>query len=389
MKTHYHRATLTGLLALLVCAPQAKADGILAVDNPANNGLTRSVYADALAFEGNDSVAMRQYTGKWQGDYTPHSGDNLGLLFARAETGAQWNGFRLGALYRAEAIIKASPDTSDLVWQYHNSSGYDTGRTYQVNYRIEGFEANGARLSKSFQSALGNAWQLSWGAGMSLLNGKQIKVETMTGQVVTLSSTDFNADVIQNSTYSGLDTSGAGKFNPPFGMRPSVSGQGYALDLGLTLRRQDGLRLEAAVNDLAASIRWKNLPNYAANYNSATKYFDTSGYVHFNPTATAQSSYQDLTQTLDPKLWLAAAYPVAGFEAQLATSYTQGEWFPEMGLAYAINPQWRINTSYDTRFGTVQIGLHHTWFDLSLRSDKLALNQAKAYGLSASVHIAF
>lgn len=389
MKPFRHHLTWAALLAALVISSTTKADGLLAVDNPANNGLIRGAYADVQAFEANDSIAMRQYGDDWQGDYSPRGGDNLGLLFVRAETGAQWNGFRLGALYRAEALVHANRDATDLVWQYKNSSGYDVGRTYQINYRIEGFEANGARLSKSFQTDLANNWNMSWGAGVSLLNGKRIKVETMTGQVISLSSTDFNANVTQNSTDSDIDTSGAGKFNPPFGARPDVSGQGYALDLGVILRREDGLRLEAAVNDLAGSINWKNLPNYAANYNTATKYYDANGLVNFNATATAQSSYLSLTQKLDPKLWLAAAYPVAGLEVQLATSYTQGEWFPELGLAYAVSPQWRISTSYDTRFGTLQIAVRNPWLYFSLRSDKLDFSQAKAYGVSGGVQVAF
>lgn len=389
MKQLHFNVTGAWLLAALVTAPTANANGLLAIDNPANNGLTRGAYADIQAFEGNDSVAMRQYDGGWQGDYSSRSGNNLGMLFARAETGAQWNGFRLGVLYRAEAWVDTNRDTTDLVWQYKNSSGYDVNRAYQINYRIEGFEANGARLSKSFQSELASNWHLSWGAGVSLLKGKRVKIETVTGEVISLSSTDFDANAAKSSTDSNFDTSGAGKFNPPYGARPGVSGQGYALDLGLVLQRQDGLRLEAAVNDLAGSLTWKNLPNYAANYNTATKYYDANGYVNFNATATAQSSYQNLTQRLDPKLWLAVAYPVAGFEAQLATSYTQGEWLPELSLAYAINPQWRIHTSYDTRFGTVQIAVRNPWFYLSLRSDKLDFSQGKAYGLSGGVQVAF
>ena len=136
-----------GLFLSVVFPLLGHAEGLLAVDNPARNGQERGVYASLEAFEGNDQVAMRQYGGGWQGDYTPRNGTNLGLLAARAETGVQWQGYRLGALYRAVALVEASRDASDLVRQYKQSNGYDLGRTYQLDYRLKGFEADGAHLS--------------------------------------------------------------------------------------------------------------------------------------------------------------------------------------------------------------------------------------------------
>lgn len=376
-------------LGLGILSPLVHAEGLLAVNNPAKNGLETGAYASAEVFEGNDQIAMAQYGNDWRGDYSPRSGQNLGLLAARGDVGAQWNGYRLGALYRAEALVQANRDTSDLVRQYSSNSGYDAGRSYQIGYQINGFEADGVRLSKSFQQNLNLNWQVSWGAGASLLRGKQVKVETASGQVTTLNAKDFNANVAQTSTDSTLDTSGTGKFNSPYGVRPSVSGQGYALDLGVVLLRQDGLRLEAAVNDLAGRMAWKNLPEYAANYASAIKYYDANGYVRFNPTATAQSSYRDLTQTLDPKVWLAVGYPLGGFELQAASSYTQGFWFPEAGVAYQLNPQWRLNADFDFRFNTVSMSVHHQWFYLALRTQSSDFDQSKAYGVSGGLNIRF
>ncbi len=374
---------------LSLLSPLAYADGLLAVNNPAKNGTQTLAYAEADVFEGNDQVAMRQYGNDWQGDYSPRSGQNIGLLAARFEAGAQWNGYRLGTLYRADALVQANRDTSDLVRQYNNNSGYDAGRRYQINYQIKGFEANGVRLSKSFQQTLNAGWQMSWGGGASALRGKRVKVETAAGQVTTLNAQDFNANATLDSTNSTLDTSGAGKFNPPYGAQPSLSGQGYAFDLGVVLRRQDGLRLEAAVNDLAGRMAWKNLPQYVANYANATKYYDANGYVNFNSTASAQSSYRNLNQALDPKLWLAMGYPLGAFELQAASSYTQGVWLPEVGVAYQVNPQWRLNADFDFRFKTVGVSVRHQWFYLTLRTQNRDFDRSKAYGVSGGVMIPF
>jgi hypothetical protein len=376
-------------LGLGVLSPYACADGLLAVDNPAKNGAATGAYATVEAFGGNDQVAMRQYSKDWQGKYSARDGQNIGLLAARAEAGAQWNGYRLGALYRAEALTEANRDTADLMRQYKTSSGYDAGRTHRIDYAIKGFAADGARLGKSFQMNPGGKWQLDVGVGASWLRGKRVKLETVSGQVMTLNMKDFSANATWDSISSSMDTSGDAQFNPPYGARPSWSGHGFALDVGMLLRREDGLRLEAAVNDLAGRMSWKNLPAYAVNYTSATKYYDADGYVHFDTPATAQSSYRNLNQTLDPKVWLAAGYPIGAFELQAASSYTSGYWFPEFGVGYRVAPQWRLNADYDFRFKTVGISAHHRSLYLGLRTENTKFNQARAYGLTGGASISF
>jgi hypothetical protein len=356
-------------LALLPCA--AAAEGLLAVDNPARNAGAAGGYASLEVFQASDRLSMRGDGKSWLSDSSPRGGTNRGLLAARVEAGAQRDGYRLGVLYRADAMAQANRDTADLVRQYNYNTGYDPGRTYQVDYRIRGFEADGLRLSKSFQGHSGGTWQLDWGVGASWLHGKRVKVETASGQVRTLSTQNFDANVSLDSMDSKVDTSGGGRFNPPFGAHPSLSGQGAALDLGAVWRRQDGLRLEAAVNDLAGRMVWKNLPDYAANYNTATSYYDSLGYVHFNPLLAAQSCYRDFTQTLDPKLRLAVGYPLGAFEMRAAGSYTRGSWFPELGLAYHAGSRWSVSADYDLRFKTVMISLRHPLFQLGVNGSRI------------------
>lgn len=386
MKKFGNRALALGIA---MCSPLAGADGLLALDNPARNGAATAAYAGAEAFEGNDQVAMRQYGKDWKGDYAPRAGQNIGLLAARAEAGVQWDGYRLGVLRRAIGLAQANRDTADLLRQYKTGSGYDGGRAYLVDARVAGFEADGVRLGKRFALAAAGGWQIDWGVAGALLRGRRIRVDLAAGQVVALGARDVGAGAVWSSTDSGTDTSGAGAFNPPFGARPAWSGQGYAVDTGIVLRRQDGLTLEAAVNDLAGRMTWKNLPLHVINYNSANKYYDANGYVHFNALANARSGYRDLSQTLAPKLWLAAGYPVGAFDLQAAGSYTRGYWLPEIGAAWRVAPQWRLVGGYDVRFKTVALTVRHRWFYAGLRSADPDLTRARAYGAQGGLSIPF
>lgn len=274
--------------------------------------------------------------------------------------------------------------------QYKTRSGYDVGRTYLLDYQIRGFEASGARLSKSFQFALDSPWQMELGWGLSYLHGKRLKLASASGQVVTLNTKDFNAGASLNDTDSRVNVGDPAKFNAPFGRLAAPSGQGYALDAGLVLRHRDsGARVELAVADLAGRMSWRDVPNNVTHYSNATKYYDANGYVQFNPSTTRTSSYQNLSQSLDPKLWLAASYPVGNFEVQGATSYTRGYWLPQAGVSYRLNPQWVVKADYDFRFNTLGLSVAHPWFYLGLRLDSTNQTKAKAYGLHGGVAIPF
>ena len=346
--------TLATLCLGLALSCWAQAEGLLAIDNPANNSQSAGAYVTAQAFAGNDQVAISQYGANWQGDYSPRSGTNLGLLVARAEAGVQWQGYRLGALYRADALLETNRDSSDLARQYLNSAGYDTGRNYQLAYQLKGFDAKGLRLSKSFQQALHSGpWQIDLGLGLAYLQGQSVKLQTASGQVMTVNAKDVTANANLSTADSRTNVADALNFNAPYGRLLTPSGEGYAVDVGLVLRHASGLGLEVAVADAAGVMNWKDLPTNAETYNTANKYFDANGFAQFNPTATRTSSYQNLKQTLDPKLWLAANYPLGDFRVQGAASAISGYWFPELSVKYLINPAWQLAAQYDTYFNTL------------------------------------
>lgn len=375
--------------SLLCLTPITYAEGLLAIDNPANIDPDTKAYAVMDAFEGNDQITMREYGAGWQGNYTPRNGTNIGLLAARAETGVHWKGYRWGVLYRAEALVEANRDTSDVVQQYSTQAGYDIGRIYVLDYRIKGFEATGARLSKSMGIAVGDSWQVQAGAGLSYLHGTRLKIETVNGQIVTLNAKDFNAAAQRNTADSTLNVSDLAQFNAPAGRLGEPSGQGYALDVGVVAHHpESGLTLELAIADLVGRIDWMDVPNNVTAYNNATKYYDANGYAQFNSLTTRTSSYRAISQQLSPKLRLAVSYPVGLFWLQGAADYTQGYWFPQLAASYQVNQQWLFKADIDLRFKTLGLLLEHPWFYVGLRSDAFDLGAAKAYGLTAGIHLA-
>lgn len=352
----------------LVCLPvMVCAEGLLGVNNPAKNGFGTGIYAD--------------YNGTSQS--------------LRGEAGAQWGGYRIGVLSRGEAMQASNADTLYILGKLNTGTSMAIGNIYRLDGRIRSFRADGVRLSKSFNTPLRAGWEMDWGGGVSYLRGKRIEIQTVTGQITSISA--GNADFV--ITHEETDSKASSLpsflgapygFSAPFGLQKSPSGQGYALDVGMVLRHNSGLRAELAVNDLAGRMEWKNLPTYKESCNPCQVQNGlppTSGFSF-------ASSYQDMTQKLEPKMLMSMSYPVGHFEVQGATSYTSDSyskesWFPQAGLTYRFSEDWAVNTDYDFRFRSVGVALQQKWFYLGVRTEGDNVNLENFSRVSGGVNIAF
>lgn len=369
--------------------------GLLAVINPSENGEARQAYVTVQAFEGNDQVAMTEYGGDWSGPYTPRNGVNLGLAMVRMESGVQRSGYRLGGIFRAEALLQTNRDSSDLVQQSKTSASYSFNRTYSLDYQINAFQVDGVRFSKAFRFESTGKWQIDGGVSFSKLRGRHISLSNVHGEVVAVTPTEFSGSAKQSVSDSSINTlplTATGvdllSFNAPFGRQAQASGSGYALDLGIVMfHPMTGTRLTVAVDDISGRIDWRDVPTNISSYTTSTKYYDANRYLNSYPSSTRTSSYENIGQTLDPKWLMTFTRPVGNFELLGALNYTQGYWFPQVGISYPVLPKLQIKVDYDVRFGTLGLALEHDFLILSLRSDNQRIEAAKAYGLTASFKI--
>ena len=385
MKKH-----ILGVVLSIGHALPAFAEGVLAVGNPAKNGPQQMAYVSLHGFEANDQVAMRQFDQQWQGDYSPRNGNNLAVLSARAESGVQRDGFRLGALVRAEALVEINRDTSDFLRQYKNNSSYAGGRSYHIDGAIKGFSAAGVTLSKRFQFNPSGQWQVDGGIGLSYLRGKRLRLASLTGQVTTLNAKDVDSTIRLDDIASQININEPRAFNPPFGLLSTLSAQGYAMDAGIVLRdRKSGFSIDLAVADLVGRLNWKNVPSNVTEYNNATKYYDADGFVQFNPSTTRTSSFKHVNQRLDPKLHVALSYPLGDFDVQGAGSFTSGYWFPQAAITYRLAAAWGVRADYDFRFHSTGVSIQHQYFRLGFRTDSTSLGRAKAYAVNGGMAISF
>lgn len=366
------------------------AGGVLAISNPAKNGQTLQGYIAADAFFGSDHVKLLDLSAIDPVRYAPRAGKNVALASASVETGVQWQGYRLAAISRGDAFLTASRDTVDLVNQYTNALGYDSPRTYAVEYQVRAFEADGLKFSKSLQFDQIGDWIVRAGMGMSYLRGKSLKLEAINGQAVTLNTKDFDAALTQSISSTSLNTQNLSSFNAPFGRFERFSGDGYAIDAGATwLHRGSGMQVELAIADLLGEMRWNGVPTNLATLSTATKSYDANGFVQYDPTTTRTSSYKSVSMALEPKVYWGAGIPWKQMMIKVGTSYTQGEWLPQLGIERHLQSGWTLGADLETRFSTLGVSLSGSWLQLKLRTDDINLSKARGMGLSLQARLHF
>jgi hypothetical protein len=370
------RFLLTLLVSLGAPASPALATDLLSADNPALAGAAPGVYLDGQAFFGNDIVPLVEVNKDWSRGFHPRNGKNYALISTRIEAGMQWQGFRLGYIERNEWLASANRDSLDVVRTDRQKLDYDNGRTYALEYRLRGFAADGARLTKSFSNDMGSGWTLGWGGAASMLKGRKVRSEDINGSATATGGRNYTASVDWTRDYSRTDTV-AEAFAPAF-QAGSPSGQGYAADFGVTLARQDGLRFEWIASDVIGRMSWQDIPEKTLSGSNL-------------PGAALPGGRKwrvDLAQSLPVKHALSVSIPTSVADVELGDTLFQGLHLPRIGLAKRIG-DWTTRLDYDFRFSTIGIGVAYRWLYFNMRSDSLSENKAHAFGFGLGARLEF
>ena len=353
------------------------AEQLLSAENPALAGAARGAYLDGQAFFGSDIVPLVQANKDWSQGYNPRSGKNYALISTRVETGMQWNGFRLGYIERNEWLASANRDALDIYRTSKQNRNYDNGRNYSLDYHLRGFTADGARLTKSFSNELGSGWSVSWGVAASVLRGRTVRSEDITGSAMATGGRNYTATVDWMRDYSHTDTVAEG-FSPAF-QAGSPSGQGYAADFGMSFGREDGLHVEWIASDIIGRMNWHDIPEKTLSGSNL-------------PGATLPGGHKwrvDLAQNIPTKQTLFVSIPTRTADIELGDTLVQGLNLPRVGLAKRLGADWTTRLDYDFHFSTVGLGVSYRWLYFNVRSNSLSVNKARAFGLGLGARLEF
>jgi hypothetical protein len=378
------------ILAFAGIAP-AWSQGVLTVNNPAQAaGEPNGMQFQGAAFAANDMVPLNRFEDDpWPANYRTRAGSNLGVVNARIEMSANRGDWSLGYFHRQDWLLRGSRDSIDAHVLDQNGQLTSQVRTFDLDYAIQGYAADGLRLAFSRELTRAQGDVLRWGAAVSLLRGLDVRKEQAQGNLI---STVGSAALIGNrylfdSQLNAVPASSSFNAFTPGPARDVSVGLGYALDLGLSWNFPNGASLDLAVNDLFGRIKWNRVPSIEQKIDGA--FVGNTFNSGVAAIISGSNSYQALNLALKPKLSLSGAYPMGDIALRARVDGIDGLWFPQLGAEYGIAPNWRLGLDYETRFGSTQISLRHAKYFMSLSTDKLKLSESRALGFAAGLNFVF
>ena len=218
---------------------------------------------------------------------------------------------------------------------------------------------------------------MSLGAGVSLLQGTQLRIARADGTAIS-TPTGYTYNATLQDSYS--------RATYPFISSANPYGNGYALDVGAKIVWAKSARIDLAINDLLGKMTWHNIPNTIEMANSQTLARDAAGYIYYNPTISGVNDINRRTvvQKLASKAHSRFTYQLPTFSLFAGTSWMRGYWFPELGASWRMSTDWESSLDYDSRFKTLGLGIQNKWGRFGVRSSSTSMSNAKAYGINAA-----
>lgn len=360
------------------------------VENPARSaGQDEEMHLSGAMFVADDMVPVRHFDDDlWPADYRTRSGANLGVGNERLSFGERRGDLTVDYFYRQDWLLKGNRDSVDAHYLDQQNLLTSANRSFDLDYSIRGFAADGLRLAFA-KAAKSRQGEWGWGVAVSLLHGYDVRLEEAKGTLVsTLGSGTMNgARSLFNSRLRAVSApSGFNDFSPPSAQDVS-NGWGYAMDLGMYWRFQNGAELALAANDLLGRIKWSDVPLIEQNINGT--FVGGSFSSGTSAVVSGSNRYQSLNFHLKPKLSLEGQYPYGNLSMLARLESVDDMWFPQVGVSYQIASRWRLGLQYESRFGAVEISLRHPKYFVSLSSQNLNLDASRALGLAAGLNFTF
>ena len=250
-------------------------------------------YTNIQSISYSQPVSINAMISQWS---PPFKGGDKALTYNRAEIGMTRQNWFIGIFERYDFLLTFSDQTAQLYFRTTNHLPLETGKQYAVRIEANAQFSRGVRLG--FQHQLFPS--LKAGAAVSYLQGLALTDGRLDGTAQAIASNDYNFQFDANYVYSH-DALFSRSVQAP-------QGNGYSLDIHLNWQPSTRLAGQLTVADLLGRIYWNKAPYTIATASSATKTYDTDGYVHYNPVISGLESNKDFVQRLPRKIFAATQY---------------------------------------------------------------------------------
>jgi len=365
------------LLSGSAAAQMSVADSDIALHAPSPDW---RAYGKVQAWAAYDAMPIKDFSGTWESHYTPRAGRNVFMQRDRAEFGVEKDGWRVGAEYRLELSLQSNRDTMEMYRLYQQHRHPDGTVNYVADAHLKGWSGGGVRVGRTL--ALGDA---AGNAPLLMVSGALYgTLRNHDGEAGgTVGYSTANAYRFDAQYFGSND-----KYTYPFMPDAAQKTSGASVSVALQWPLSSQLTANLAVNDLWSRLRWSNLPSIDKVIHSDVRTVDSDGYVNYQPQIHGKSSLVDRTNRIGASTALNLSYVQDQWLLRAGMERIEGTNIPQVSVSY--RSRWgTFSTSYETRFSTLGLGYELGPFRARLRTDRLPLTEASAFGLEVGLHYIF
>ena len=365
------------LLSGSAAAQMSVADSDIALHAPSADW---RAYAKIQVWAAYDAIPVKDFSGNWSAHYTPRDGRNVFMQRDRAEFGVEKDSWRVGVEYRLELSLQSNRDTVEMYHLYQQHRNPERAASFVADAHLKGWSAGGVRIGRTF--ALDG---VAGGTPLLMVSGAMYgTVRNRDGEAVgKVNYTPADAYHFDAQYFGSND-----KYTYPFMPDAAQKSSGASMSVALQWPLSSQLTANLAVNDLWSRLRWSNLPSIDKVINSDVRSVDSDGYINYQPQIHGKSSLIDRTSRIGASTALNLSYVQDQWLLRAGMERIEGTNIPQVAASY--RSRWgTFSTSYETRFNTLGLGYELGPFRTRLRTDRLPLSDASAFGLEVGLHYIF
>ena len=370
--------------------------GLLPARLPVAGGEGWRLRAAAAAFDAADAVAVRDFSGSWDG-YSPRAGRNAAIEMLQAEVSASRRHWEVALVARSEIVIDGSRGAWDAVRADKQRQAPPAGSRLDADAAGRGIGWVGLRGARSWSfgsppdgaqrgpdSALPSTgrWRLSLAA--TLLSVRRVQTLAASGRV-DFDGSRYAFDAAGTRRDSYREFAGYGT--------PRTLGIGIGADLGLAWQPTAGSFVNLSVVDALSALRIDGVATQDAAVSSSTATTGADGYVDYRPLLSGRYSAQTLRTSLPRKFSLnggLAFDPPWGGRSALAglrIEQLSGLTLPAAWAVLPLDGGVSLQLDAETRFRSLGVGLAGRYGGVFLRTRTLPVGSSRTLGWQLALNL--
>lgn len=279
---------LGGVFACVMAPSQAQELGVSATGRVRSDWTIGAAFVDELVGQGVPVLAIDR--PDWPNYLSKQSGTAKAWRSLKAEVAAtNPAGWRVAALARSEAWLRASPDAVTIAVLDETNSDPAFAGNFKVLASSQNWQGEGVKLGTPW-SELGESKQWQWQIDAQFMRLRQLRTNALSGELQYQGAGVYDFDLNSQRSSKSITS--------PFLAASGSSGLGVAMSVAVQGRPAPNWHVRLRADDLMSRLQWSNLATEISTLNSQVTSRAPDGSLDYAPLRQGQNALTDVNRRI-------------------------------------------------------------------------------------------